>query len=309
MLQSSRDLLGMSALDLTDIEAIFERADTVQHKEGPGRLRQYFGTKLLASFFFEPSLRTQASFEAAMLRLGGKVLGVGSANGSRANSSHEESMADAARVMSSFADLIVFRHSSPHALNVFVENSDVPVINAGNGNGVGAEHPSQALCDLYTIHKHFGRVHGLSVSLLGNLQKRAIRSLIAGLAKFEGMSLNVQDKLAFPLLEEDVNLMRQNGLKLNLFDRAEDVIASGDVIYHGGLTADWQTQLGEDHFLTAAKLRFAREHSIVMHPLPRPGSIAIDVDTTRHAKYFQCAANGVPVRMAVLESMLSRSMH
>lgn len=309
MLESSRDLLGMSALDLEDIEAIFERAETVQHKNGPGRLRQYFGTKLLASFFFEPSLRTQASFEAAMLRLGGKVLGCGSANGSRANSLHEESMADAARVMSSFADVIVFRHSSPHALRVFVENSDVPVINAGNGNGAGAEHPSQALCDLYTIHKHFGKVHGLSISLLGNLQKRAVRSLVAGLSKFRDISLNVPSDLAFPLLAEDLDVVQKNRLHLNVFDCIEDVIANGDVIYHGGLTADWQTQLGEDHFLTAAKLRGAREHSIVMHPLPRPGSIAVDVDRTRHAKYFQCAANGVPVRMAVLESMLSRSVH
>ncbi|MDQ0569991.1 aspartate carbamoyltransferase catalytic subunit [Variovorax paradoxus] len=309
MLESSRDLLGMSSLCLGDIEAIFERADTVQKKDGPGRLRQYFGTKLLASFFFEPSLRTQASFEAAMLRLGGKVLGNGSSSGHRANSSHEESMADAARVMSSFADVIVFRHSSPNALPVFVENSAVPVINAGNGNGAGAEHPSQALCDLYTIQKHFGRLNGLSVSLLGNLQKRAIRSLVAGLGKYKEISLNIPRNLAFPLLDEDEKRARRDGLAINCFDTIEEVIANGDVIYHGGLAADWQPQLGEDHFLTATKLRAARSHSIVMHPLPRPGSIAIDVDQTRHAKYFECAANGVPVRMAVLESILSRSLH
>lgn len=166
----------LSIRDLSKERIVGLIADAENFSKYVGDYPAVLESKLLASAFFEPSLRTQLSFEAAMVRLGGKVLGMGSPNGSRANSAHEESLADSAKVVSGYADVIVFRHSAPGALKLYTEYSSVPVINAGNGNGPDSEHPSQALCDLYTIKKHFGKIDGLTVALLGSLQKRAILS-------------------------------------------------------------------------------------------------------------------------------------
>lgn len=261
------------------------------------------GKKLLASAFFEPSLRTQTSFEAAMIRIGGHILGARSTSGSRANASHEESLSDSARVMSGYADVIVFRHGSAAALKVYADHSEVPVINAGNGNGSEAEHPTQALCDLYTIKQHFGQIDGLTVGIVGSLQKRAVRSLLHALSNYK-VRILIPNTAPIRILLEDEVYLSERDVDLIVLDSVEDLIKASDVIYHGGLAADWQQQLGEEFFLTADRLKGARAGAIVMHPMPRPGSISTDVDKTIHAKYFDCAKNGVAVRMAVLGRVL-----
>lgn len=296
----------LSIRDLRKERIVGLIADAENFSKHVGDYPAVLESKLLASAFFEPSLRTQLSFEAAMVRLGGKVLGMGSPNGSRANSAHEESLADSAKVVSGYADVIVFRHSAPGALKLYTEYSSVPVINAGNGNGPDSEHPSQALCDLYTIKKHFGKIDGLTVALLGSLQKRAIRSLIHALSQFRDITIVYPRSTSVELLEVDQRCLEASSHHIQIAETVEDAIKTCDVIYHGGLSADWQPQLGEEYFLTAQRLRCARKDAIVLHPLPRPGSISTDVDSTAHAKYFDCAKHGVAIRMALLNTLLTQ---
>lgn len=302
MCSGANHFLSLRGAKATQLEAFFTATDRMAASQEAALEPS---CPHLISLFYEPSLRTQVSFEMAMLRLGGRTLGGGSMTGTRANSSHEESLADAARVLSGYADVVVLRHPSPGALAVFAAHSSVPVVNAGNGNGLGAEHPSQALCDLYTIRRHFGHIDGLTFCLLGSLQKRAVRSLLLGLAAYPQVVVLVPTSCPIPLLPQDRAYAEEHGVTVQDCDSVDDAICCSDVIYHGGLSADWQPQLGEEFFLTAARLRKARAAAIVMHPLPRPGSISVDVDGTPHARYFECARHGVAVRMALLKGVLA----
>jgi aspartate carbamoyltransferase catalytic subunit len=298
-----RSILSILDFDRRALEHVFADADTMaaylHDGGGPDLLRG----KILAAHFGEPSMRTKLSFEAAMIRLGGHVLGSSATEGERAHSALQESLQDAVRVMSSYADVLVVRHLPPAALALCAQHAEIPIINAGSGQGAASEHPTQAVLDLYTIARELGQIDSLRVLIVGSPTKRAARSLILGFSLFEGIELFVCAPAESDLPEEDRRRLESCGVIYRRVEEITDVLADVDVVYHSGQAADCQEQLSERFFITAAMVQETRTKAIVLHPLPRPGSIAVDVDATPNAKYFQAARNGLPIRMALLAQM------
>jgi len=302
-------ILSIRQFDREAFENIFSEAQVMaahlREGSGPGILRD----RLLATHFAEPSLRTKLSFEAAHIRLGGQVLGASATEGERASSAILESLQDMARVMSGYADVIIVRHPVSAAVELFANCAEVPVINAGSGQGDGSEHPTQALLDLYTLHLERESLDGLRLLLMGSPTKRAARSLLLALAAFEAVDVAIFSPRESWLPPADEDYLRQRGVRLR---RVEDPVAeygSVDVIYHSGQAADCQTQLPETFMLTAAALKHSGSRAHVLHPLPRPGSISYDVDALPNALYFKAAKNGLAVRMVVLARLFSAEMN
>jgi aspartate carbamoyltransferase catalytic subunit len=212
----------------------------------------------------------------------------------------QESLQDTARVMSSYADVVVVRHPAPTALSLYAQYSDIPVINGGSGQGPGSEHPTQALLDLYTIWQELHTIDGLRILLVGSPTKRAARSLCFGLAAFDGIQLFVCAPGRQWFSDEDEKWLRTHNISISRVNSVTDVLSDVDVVYHSGQAADWQEQLEERYFITAAMLLAARARAIILHPMPRPGSIAVDVDEMPNARYFEASRHGPAVRMAIL---------
>jgi aspartate carbamoyltransferase catalytic subunit len=290
------------------LEDIFSEAQTMaaylREGGGPALLRD----RLLATHFAEPSLRTKLSFEAAHIRLGGQILGGSATEGERAFSAILESLQDTARVMSSYADVIIVRNPAPSAVQLFAENSDVPIINAGSGQGPGSEHPTQALLDLYTIHRERETLDGLRLLIVGSTTKRAARSLLLALAMFDDVEVRIFAPKSSWVPIEDERYLKERGVRLVRVDDPAAEYAKVDVIYHSGQAADCQAQLPEAFTLTAAALRKSGTRALVLHPLPRPGSISYDVDALPNARYFQAAHNGLAVRMVLLARLFSAEL-
>jgi aspartate carbamoyltransferase catalytic subunit len=302
-------IMSIRQFDRTAMENIFSEAHVMAAhlREGGGPLILH--DRLLATHFGEPSLRTKLSFEAAHIKLGGKVLGASATDGERASSAILESLQDIARVMGSYADVIVVRHPQPSAVELFAEHADVPVINGGSGQGDGSEHPTQALLDLYTIHTTRESLDGLRLLLVGSPRKRAARSLLLGLAEFDNVDVRIFAPRGTWLSSFDERYLTERGVTLTRVEDPSSEYAAVDVIYHSGQAADCQAQLPEAFLLTAAALRREESTARVLHPLPRPGSISYDVDALPNALYFQSARNGLAVRMVLLARMFSTEMH
>ena len=295
-----RHLTGPQDLDHPLIARLLERAAIFESGSGdPDRLRR----RLLATIFYEPSTRTRLSFEAAMLRLGGQVLGAESA-GTTSSAVKGESLEDAIRVISGYADAIVLRHPEVGAAQRAAHVADVPVISAGDGPG---QHPTQALLDLYTIRKELGRLDHLRVGLAGDLRNgRTARSLADLLSRFAGNELVL---IAPPGLRMGEDVLRSVGPQLRVTETTDlaEAAPTLDVLY--------QTRIQAERFESAAEyeryrgiyvvgpelMRRLPGHAILMHPLPRAGEIDPQVDTDPRAAYFRQARNGLWVRMAVLE--------
>lgn len=263
--------------------------------------------KILASLFFEPSTRTKFSFDTAMLRLGGQVIGFSDA--STSSTKKGESLADTIRVMSSYSDIIVMRHPKEGAPKLSSEYSSVPIINGGDG---GHMHPTQTLTDLITIKKYLGKISGNSVGFFGDLRYgRTVHSLIRTLARFGNKEfylvsppeLQIPDFLKRQLLEKGCILRETSNM--------EEVLDRIDICYMTRIQkerffneADY-LRLKDSFILRASKLANVRENMIVMHPLPRVNEIAYDVDALKHAVYFEQAQLGVYVRMALIMKLLN----
>jgi aspartate carbamoyltransferase catalytic subunit len=300
-------IMSIRQFDREAIENIFSEADVMAAHLREGSGPAILHDRLLTTYFAEPSLRTKLSFEAAHVRLGGKILGTSATEGERAFSAILESLQDTARVMSSYADVIIVRHPAPSAVQLFAEYSDVPVINAGSGQGDGSEHPTQALLDLYTINNERESLDGLRLLLIGSPAKRAARSLLLGLAAFDAVDVRIFAPRGAWLSAADEGYLTGRGVKLRRIEDPAEEYSAVDVIYHSGQAADCQAQLPEAFLLTAAALGGSRAH--VLHPLPRPGSISYDVDDLPNALYFKAAKNGLAVRMVVLARMFSTEIH
>jgi aspartate carbamoyltransferase catalytic subunit len=298
-----KSILSILDFDRRAIEDIFAHAGDLTAYLGEGGGLDLLRGKILATMFSEPSVRTKLSFESAMIRLGGRILGSSATEGERAHSAMQESLQDTARVMSSYADVVVVRHPAPTALSLYAQYSDIPVINGGSGQGPDSEHPTQALLDLYTIWQETNSIDGLRILLVGNPTKRAARSLVLGLATFDDVQLFLCAPKHQWFSEDDERLLRSRNMSISRVETVTEALSNVDVVYHSGQAADWQEQLSERYFITAAMLRTARTRAIVLHPLPRPGSIAVDVDDTPNARYFQASCNGPVVRMAILARM------
>lgn len=297
----------MNPLDFTveELDVLLDLANDIE--EHPAKYARACEGKKLATCFYEPSTRTRLSFEAAMLNLGGSVLGFASADSSSA--AKGESISDTIRVISCYADICAIRHPKEGAALVASQRSGIPVINAGDG---GHQHPTQTLTDLLTIRSLKGRLGNLTIGLCGDLKfGRTVHSLIDALIRYENVRfvLISPEELRIPdYIREDV--LRANRIEFEEVERLEDAIGALDVLYMTRVQKERffneedYIRLKDFYILTRAKLELARPDMLVLHPLPRVNEISVEVDDDPRAVYFKQAQYGVYVRMALILTLL-----
>ncbi len=298
------NLISIHDLDRKTIDHIL---DTAAKMESVAVKRSKdLDSKIMAVLFFEPSTRTRLSFESAMLRLGGSVLGFAEAGVSSAGGKGE-TLADTIRTVERYSDIIVIRHPLDGSARVAAEFSSIPVVNAGSGS---EEHPTQALLDLYSIRKMKGKIDGLSISLCGDLKYgRTVHSLGMGLSHYD-----VKIKLAAPqalrMKPAIIEQMKMSGADVEECENVEEAMRDVDVIYTTRIQKERFPDVREydkvkDRFrITANELDLMKEDAIILHPLPRVDELDSAIDNTPHAKYFDQVYNGVILRMAVLKLIL-----
>ena len=297
----------MSPLDFSvdELDRLLDLANDIE--KYPNKYAHACEGKKLATCFYEPSTRTRLSFEAAMLNLGGSVLGFASADSSSA--SKGESVSDTIRVISCYADICAMRHPKEGAPLVASQKSRIPVINAGDG---GHQHPTQTLADLLTIRSLKGRLDNLTVGFCGDLKfGRTVHSLISALIRYPGIKfvLISPEELRIPsYIREDV--LRANNIPFTEVERLEDAIPQLDVLYMTRVQKERffneedYVRLKDFYILTKAKMDLAPEDMIVLHPLPRVNEISVEVDDDPRAVYFKQAQYAVYVRMALILTLL-----
>ncbi|CCC81455.1 aspartate carbamoyltransferase [Thermoproteus tenax] len=299
-----RDVVSIRDFTRRDLEELFDKTRQME-AHARGRLDLLKG-KILAVAFFEPSTRTRLSFETAMKRLGGDVIGFSSAEGTSVEKG--ETLADTIRMLDSYADAIVIRHRAEGAAKFAAEVAEAPVINAGDG---AFNHPTQAMLDLYTIWRIKGRVDGLRVGIMGDLKyARTVNSLLEGLALFDVDVYLISPEFLRPR-QETLDYIESRGLKYKLLAKVEEILPDLDVLYVVRIQKERfldpleYERVKGSYKVTAHMLKGAKEDLIVLHPLPRVDELDPSVDKTRHAAYFKQAAYGVPLRMALLSLILS----
>ena len=288
------------------LEELFSRAKQI--KDEPHRFSSRLDGRVMAALFYEPSTRTRLSFEAAMLRLGGSTMGTDNAR-EFSSAAKGETLEDTIRIVSGYADVIVMRHYEEGAARRAAAVSLVPVINAGDGPG---QHPTQALLDLYTIRDEIGHIDGIDIAMVGDLANgRTVRSLTYLLSKFRDVRIRfvappqvaMRDDIKAHLDEHQVSWAETQDLTA--------VLPQVDVVY--------QTRIQKERFtdeavyravkgvyrVDASTLALMRREAIVMHPLPRVDEIAPEVDADPRAAYFRQARNGLFIRMALLDWLIS----
>ena len=297
----------MSPLDLSkeELDDLLTLASDIE--KNPSKYAHVCDDKRLATCFYEPSTRTRLSFEAAMMNLGGKVLGFSSAGSSSA--AKGESVADTIRVVSCYADICAMRHPKEGAPLVASMASSIPVINAGDG---GHQHPTQTLTDLLTIRSLKGRLDNLTIGLCGDLKfGRTVHSLVRALARYEGVKFIFisPEELKMPsYIKEEV--LEANGIPYREVERLEDVMSDLDVLYMTRVQRERffneedYVRLKDFYILNNQKMELAKEDMIVMHPLPRVNEISVEVDKDPRAAYFRQVQYGVYVRMALILTLL-----
>ncbi len=300
-----RHLIGIEDLSVAEIESLVATAEDII--DNPAKYAEVCHGKKLASLFYEPSTRTRLSFEAAMIELGGSVIGFSEAQSSSA--SKGESVADTAKVISCFADIMVMRHFKEGAPMVASLNATVPVINAGDG---GHNHPTQTLTDLLTIKREKGRFDNLTVGLCGDLKfGRTVHSLIAALSRYTGIKfvLVSPTELTIPdYIKHDV--LEKNGIEYVETTDLEAVMPELDILYMTRVQRERffneqdYIRLKDSYILTQAKLNLAKSDCIVMHPLPRVNEITVEVDNDPRACYFKQVLYGKYIRMALIKMLL-----
>ena len=300
-----RNLIDILDLDVREIDALIKRANDII--ERPDAYREICRYKKLATLFFEPSTRTRLSFEAAMLELGGQVLGFSEAASS--SSAKGESVSDTVRVVSCYADVIAMRHPKEGAPLVASMAASVPIINAGDG---GHNHPTQTLTDLLTISREKGRLDHLTVGLCGDLKfGRTVHSLISALSRYEGVRfvLISPEELRLPdYIKQDI--LEEKGLEYVETESLEQVMPELDILYMTRVQRERffneedYLRLRDSYILTPDKLTTAKSDLSVMHPLPRVNEISTAVDTDPRACYFRQALNGKYIRMALILALL-----
>lgn len=297
----------MSPLDLT-VEELNNLLDLASDIEAnPKKYAHACDGKKLATLFFEPSTRTRLSHEAAMLNLGGNVLGFSSADSSSA--SKGETVADTVRMVSCYADIIAMRHPKEGAPMVASRYSSIPIINAGDG---GHQHPTQTLTDLLTIRSLGGRLDNLTIGLCGDLKfGRTVHSLIQALVRHTNIKfiLISPEELRLPgYIRKD--LLDKQNIPYEEVERLEDALPHLDVLYMTRVQKERffneedYIRMKDFYILDAKKMELAPEHMLVLHPLPRVNEIAVEVDDDPRAAYFKQAQYGVYVRMALILTLL-----
>ncbi len=297
----------LSPLDLT-VEELDELMDTAMDiMENPEKYSHAMEGRVLATLFFEPSTRTRLSFEAAMLRLGGKTMGFHSADSSSATKG--ETVADTIRVMSQFADICAMRHPKEGAALVAAEKSDIPIINAGDG---GHQHPTQTLTDLMTIKALKGHFDNLTVGMCGDLKfGRTVHSLIRALVRYDNVKfifISPKELMLPGYIRDD--LLIQNNVEFREVTKLEDVLPELDLLYMTRVQRERffneedYVRLKDFYILDRKKMELADKDMLVLHPLPRVNEIATEIDDDPRAAYFKQVRYGMFIRMALILKLL-----
>ena len=300
-----RHLLNPLDFSVEEIEALLDLASDIE--KHPQKYAHVCDGKKLATLFYEPSTRTRLSFESAMLRLGGSVLGFSSADSSSA--AKGESVSDTIRVISCYADICAMRHPKEGAPMVASVHSGIPVINAGDG---GHQHPTQTLTDLMTIRSLKGRLDNLTVGLCGDLKfGRTVHSLINALVRYTGIRfvLISPPELRIPdYIREDV--MQAKGIEYREVENLDEAMPELDILYMTRVQKERffneedYIRMKDCYILDKQKMSLAREDMFVLHPLPRVNEISVEVDDDPRAAYFRQVQYGVYVRMALIMTLL-----
>ena len=297
----------MSPLDFSvdELDKLFDLANDIE--KNPDKYAHACAGKKLASAFYEPSTRTRLSFEAAMLNLGGSVLGFSDAGSSSA--AKGESVADTIRVISCYADICAMRHPKEGAPLVASSRSKIPVINAGDG---GHQHPTQTLTDLLTIRSMKGHLDNLTIGICGDLKfGRTVHSLINALIRYPNVNfvLISPEELRIPSYIRD-DVLIHNNISFKEVVRLEEVMGELDILYMTRVqrerffNEEEYLRMKGFYILDKEKMKFAKEDMLILHPLPRVNEISVEVDDDPRAAYFQQAQYGVYVRMALILTLL-----
>lgn len=301
-----RHLMSPLDFDLDELDKVLDLANDIE--KNPAKYAHACDGKIMATLFYEPSTRTRLSFESAMLRLGGKVLGFSSADSSSA--SKGESVADTIRVVSCYADICAMRHPKEGAPLVASMASQIPVINAGDG---GHQHPTQTLTDLLTIRSMKGRLDNITIGLCGDLKfGRTVHSLIEALVRYEGVKfvLISPEELKVPdYIRDDV--LKASGHEFEEVERLEEALPKLDLLYMTRVQKERffneedYVRMKDFYILDKKKMELAKEDMFVLHPLPRVNEISTEVDDDPRAAYFRQVQYGVYVRMALILTLLN----
>ena len=304
-MRSLIDILDFSVEDLNELLATAN--DIIAN---PSEYAEKCKGKKLATLFFEPSTRTRLSFEAAMLELGGSVLGFSEANSSSA--AKGESVADTAKTISCYADIIAMRHPKEGAPLVAAQNASIPVINAGDG---GHNHPTQTLTDLLTIYREKGGFNNLTIGFCGDLKfGRTVHSLITALSRYEGINVVLisPEELKLPsYIKKDV--LQKKNIPYKQTTDLESVMPELDILYMTRVQRERffneedYLRLKDSYILEPKKLKSAKKDLCIMHPLPRVNEISVAVDSDPRACYFKQVLNGKYVRMALILKLLEEA--
>ncbi|MDP2665992.1 MAG: aspartate carbamoyltransferase [Candidatus Diapherotrites archaeon] len=291
------------------LERLFALADEMESRNTDQKLFQSLQGKILATVFYEPSTRTRFSFEAAMHRLGGRVISTESAS-QFSSMTKGETLEDTIKIIAGYSDAIVLRHPEEGSAARAAKVSRVPIINAGDGSG---EHPTQALLDLYTIRKELGDVRGKRIALMGDLRYgRTVHSLINLLILYEGVEIILVSPPELRLPEVYQQLLSTHGIPFTEHPHLSPITHDLDVVYmtrvqRERFVDDAQYQkVRNSCVLDARNLVYLSPHTIIMHPLPRVNEIHPSIDADPRATYFRQAQNGLFIRMALLELLFEQ---
>ena len=299
-----KHLLSPMDLSVDEVNDLLDLAKDIS--TDPKKYSHVCDGKKIATCFYEPSTRTRLSFEAAMLNLGGSVLGFSSANSSSA--SKGESVADTIRVISCYADICAMRHPKEGAPMVAAEHSGIPVINAGDG---GHQHPTQTLTDLMTIRELHGKLDNFTIGLCGDLKfGRTVHSLINSLIRYDNVKFILISPKELRVPDYIIDTLKEHNALYEEFEKLEDVMPQLDILYMTRVqrerffNEDDYLRMKDFYVLDKAKMALAKDNMYVLHPLPRVNEISTDIDDDPRAAYFKQVQFGVYVRMALIMTLL-----
>lgn len=299
-----RHLMNPLDFSVEELDKLFALADDIE--KDPAKYAHKCDGKILATCFYEPSTRTRLSFESAMTRLGGRVIGFSDAASSSA--SKGESVSDTIRIISCYADICAMRHPKEGAPMVAAEKSLIPVINAGDG---GHQHPTQTLTDLQTIRSLHGDLNNFTIGLCGDLKfGRTVHSLINALVRYKGIKFIFISPEELKIPDYVTDMLREKGIPFQEVIRLEDVMPELDLLYMTRVQKERffneedYVRMKDFYVLDKQKMELAPKDMYVLHPLPRVNEISVEVDSDPRAAYFKQVQYGVYVRMALILTLL-----
>lgn len=302
-----KNIISIKDFEREDIEYILDEAEKLEDVAKSKEISEELKGKLLGLMFFEPSTRTKMSFETAMKRLSGECIGF--ENSGSSSVSKGESVADTAKMFEGYSDALVIRHELEGVSKFISDIVDVPVINAGDGAG---QHPTQTLLDLYTIRKEIGEIDNLKIALIGDLKfGRTVHSLSNALGLYNNVKIYLVSPPELQMPQEILHDLNNTNVTWEETDSIEKIIDDVDVLYVTRIQKERFGDINDYLKIKGAyivnKKMLEGKDLIVMHPLPRIDEIATDVDNTKFNKYFTQAANAVPVRMAILKTLINNN--